>query len=67
MQRLRIPLLFVVGERDRLFPPALVHAVAKLLPGARVAEIPGSGHSPYFEDAAAWNAAVGEFLAGART
>jgi len=63
VQRLGLPLLFVVGERDRLFPPELVRAVAKLIPGARVAEIPGCGHSPYFEDAAAWNAAVGEFLA----
>ena len=63
VRRLRIPLLFVVGERDRLFPPALVQAVAKLLPGARVAEIPGCGHSPYFEDPAAWNAALAAFLA----
>ena len=29
----------------------------------RVVEIPGCGHSPYFEDAAAWNRAVGDFLA----
>jgi pimeloyl-ACP methyl ester carboxylesterase len=65
VRRLRAPLLFVVGERDRLFPPGLVRSVAELLPGARVIEIPGCGHSPYFEDAPAWNAVVGEFL-GAR-
>jgi 2-succinyl-6-hydroxy-2,4-cyclohexadiene-1-carboxylate synthase len=65
VQRLRAPLLFVVGERDRLFPPELVRSVARLLPGARVAEIAGCGHSPYFEDAPAWNAAVAGFL-GAR-
>jgi pimeloyl-ACP methyl ester carboxylesterase len=67
VQRLRAPLLFVVGERDRLFPPELVRSVAKLLPGARVAEIAGCGHSPYFEDPAAWNAAVEEFLGRAGT
>lgn len=66
VQQLRIPLLFVVGERDRLFPPALVRSVAELLPAARVVEIPGCGHSPYFEDAAGWNEAVGEFLAAQR-
>jgi 2-succinyl-6-hydroxy-2,4-cyclohexadiene-1-carboxylate synthase len=62
VRRLDVPLLFVVGERDRLFPPPLVRSVAELLPAARVLEIPRCGHSPYFEDAAAWNAAVGKFL-----
>jgi len=63
VQRLRVPLLFVVGERDRLFPPELVRSVAARLPGARVAELPGCGHSPYFEDPAAWNATLAAFLA----
>lgn len=62
VQRLRVPLLFVVGERDRLFPPELVRSVARLLPSARVTEIRSCGHSPYFEDPPAWNAAVEEFL-----
>ena len=54
-----------VGERDPLFPPGVVRAAAGLLPGARVVEIPGSGHSPYFEEPEAWNAAVAAFLATA--
>jgi len=57
------PLLCVVGERDPLFPPSVVRAAAALLPGARVVEIPGSGHSPYFEEPEAWNRAVAAFLA----
>jgi 2-succinyl-6-hydroxy-2,4-cyclohexadiene-1-carboxylate synthase len=65
VQRLDVPLLFVVGERDRLFPPELVRNVAELLPAARVVEIPGCGHSPYFEDAPAWNRTVGNFLEAA--
>lgn len=56
------PVLCVVGDRDPLFAPAAVRALADLLPDARVAEIPGSGHSPYFEDPATWNAIVGQFL-----
>jgi pimeloyl-ACP methyl ester carboxylesterase len=56
--------LCVVGDRDPLFPPAAVRALADLLPDARVTEIPGSGHSPYFEDPELWNLVVGRFLDG---
>jgi pimeloyl-ACP methyl ester carboxylesterase len=58
----RVPTLFVVGSRDRLFPPAVVRRAAAALPDARVVEIEGAGHSPYFEKAAEWNARVAEFL-----
>ncbi len=68
LARLRCPVLLIVGERDALFPPALIEASARLLPNARVARIPRAGHSPYFEEPEAWNRVVGEFLAsvGAR-
>ncbi len=62
--RLAVPVLCVVGDGDPLFPPASVRALADLLPDARVVEISGCGHSPYFEDARAWNAAVRHFLDG---
>jgi len=61
-QAITCPVLCVVGDLDPLFPPAAIRAVADLLPDARVCEIPGSGHSPYFEDADLWNAVVGRFL-----
>ena len=60
--RLTMPVLCIVGTRDPLFPPAAIHALAQLLPDARVAEIPGCGHSPYYEDPERWNAAVRGFL-----
>ncbi|GAC1540938.1 MAG: hypothetical protein NVS3B12_28190 [Acidimicrobiales bacterium] len=60
---LTMPVLCVVGDRDPLFPPASVRALADLLPDARVVEIPGSGHSPYFEDPATWNTMVSRFFA----
>lgn len=62
--RLTMPVLCVVGDRDPLFPPAAIRALADLLPDARVVEIFGCGHSPYFEDAQAWNAAVRHFVDG---
>lgn len=60
--RLAMPVLLVVGDEDPLFPPAAVRALAGLLPDARVVELPGCGHSPYFEDPATWNAVVARFL-----
>ncbi len=60
--RLKLPVLCVVGDSDQLFPPASVRALADMLPDARVVEIAGCGHSPYFEDAKVWNAAVIQFL-----
>lgn len=62
LARATMPVLFVVGERDPLFPPRVVRAAAELFPDARMAEIPGCGHSPYFEEPEAWNAIVGRFL-----
>jgi pimeloyl-ACP methyl ester carboxylesterase len=62
LRKLASPVLFVVGDRDALFPPAAIREVAGFVENSRVVEIPGSGHSPYFEDPAAWNLAVSEFL-----
>lgn len=56
------PVLCVVGERDQLFPPPAIRALAGLLPDGRVVEIAGSGHSPYFEDPDLWNLTVRRFL-----
>jgi pimeloyl-ACP methyl ester carboxylesterase/enamine deaminase RidA (YjgF/YER057c/UK114 family) len=60
---LRTPVLFIVGDRDPLFPPQLVREAATQLPDARLVEIPGCGHSPYFEAPETWNAVLQQFLA----
>jgi 3-oxoadipate enol-lactonase len=57
-----IPLLFIVGDEDPIFPPDVIRMAAGLVPGARVVEIPGSGHSPYFEDPEAWNRVLAGFI-----
>ena len=61
---LSMPVLCIVGDRDPLFPPRSIRALAELLPDARVVEIPRAGHSPYFEFPDAWNSAVRWFLEG---
>ena len=58
---LGVPALCVVGSDDDLIPPDAVREVASLL-DAKVVEIEGTGHSPYFERPDAWNAAVLEFI-----
>ncbi|HYC01130.1 MAG TPA: alpha/beta hydrolase [Candidatus Limnocylindrales bacterium] len=59
----RVPALFLVGSRDRIFPPAIIRRAASHLPSSRVQEIEG-GHSPYFEQPAQWNRAVEDFVFG---
>jgi 2-succinyl-6-hydroxy-2,4-cyclohexadiene-1-carboxylate synthase len=62
LARVTMPVLFVVGERDPLFPPPVVRAAADALADARLAVIPDCGHSPYFEEPDVWNAIVERFL-----
>ena len=59
---LAMPVLFIVGSDDEIFPPAWITDAASRVPGARVEIVPGAGHSPYFEQPDAWNALVTEFL-----
>jgi 3-oxoadipate enol-lactonase len=62
LSALSMPVHVVVGEDDRLCPPDAVCLVAAAIPGATYTVLPGSGHSPYFEDASAWNRVVAGFL-----
>ncbi|GIU89197.1 MAG: non-heme bromoperoxidase BpoC [Acidimicrobiia bacterium] len=59
---LRVPVLVVTGADDGLFPPALVRAGLSRIDGARVVELPGAGHSPYFERPDEYNAVLLDFL-----
>jgi pimeloyl-ACP methyl ester carboxylesterase len=58
-----MPVLFIVGEEDDLFPPPLVEVGVQLLPNARLLVVPGAGHSVYYERPDVFNRAVLEFLA----
>lgn len=62
VKRVAVPTLFVVGGEDDIFPPPVIEACASVIRGAQVEEIPGTGHSPYFEAPAMWNRVVGDFL-----
>lgn len=58
-----IPTLFVAGADDTLFPPRAIQCVHAQVAGSQYAEIPGSGHSAYFERPRAFNHVVLQFLA----
>ncbi|MGC8498558.1 MAG: alpha/beta fold hydrolase [Acidimicrobiales bacterium] len=60
--QLTLPVLCVVGDHDRIFPPSVMRAVAEVLPNACVVEIADAGHSAYFEQPSSWNRAVRDFL-----
>jgi len=59
---LPIPVRFVAGERDRLFPLDLVRRAQAKLPGSDLVVVPGAGHSVYWEKPAAFNAALASLL-----
>ena len=58
----RVPVLFIVGEHDRLFPPAAVQAAQRETAGSFYVEISGAGHSAYFERPVEFNDSVLSFL-----
>jgi 3-oxoadipate enol-lactonase len=59
---LPMPVLFVTGDEDWVFPPAAGPALARLAPKASAVVVPQAGHSVYFERAAKFNEIIGRVL-----
>jgi pimeloyl-ACP methyl ester carboxylesterase len=59
---LRVPVQFIVGQKDAIVSPEIIRHAASLIPGARCAEVEGSGHSVYFENAQEFNEIVSGFF-----
>ncbi len=60
-----VPILFLVGEDDALFPPSAVHAVQRATAGSSYVELDGVGHSAYIEAPDRFNSAIVDWLATA--
>jgi pimeloyl-ACP methyl ester carboxylesterase len=56
------PILFVSGDEDVVIPPFAADAIARVVPGAKVAHIEDAGHSAYFERADRFNRIVEDFF-----
>jgi 3-oxoadipate enol-lactonase len=57
------PVLFMAGEKDGVTPAAM-RKLSAALPGSRYVELAGAGHISNFDQPAAFNRAVADFLGG---
>jgi YbgC/YbaW family acyl-CoA thioester hydrolase len=62
-----IPTLVMVGAEDMITPPGIAQSMANAIPGARLMEIPGSGHLPCVEQPVPTTRAILKFLQGLGT
>jgi pimeloyl-ACP methyl ester carboxylesterase len=60
---LSMPILFLGGDEDCLYPAAAGPGFAKFPPQGKAVRVPKAGHSVYFEHPAEFNRVVEEFLA----
>jgi len=58
-----VPTLILVGDEDRITPPALSEDLHRLIPGSRLNHIPRAGHLANAEQPEAFNSAIESFLA----
>ena len=59
---LTMPVLCITGEEDVVIPTPAIETLVTLLPKGRLARVPKTGHSVYFERADTFNRLVGEYL-----
>ena len=62
LAKLPMPVLFITGDEDWVFPSAAGPALAALAPKGRAVRVPAAGHSVYFERAAQFNELLGGLL-----
>jgi 3-oxoadipate enol-lactonase len=62
LAQLPMPVLFLAGDEDCLYPAAAGPGFAALAPRGKAVRVPKAGHSVYFEHAAEFNRIVEDFL-----
>jgi pimeloyl-ACP methyl ester carboxylesterase len=62
LEKIEVPTLVIVGEKDAITPPEVMRAMAEKIPGAVVKEIVGAGHMSNMEQASQVNGAMEEFM-----
>ena len=63
VRAIRAPILYVLGGRSRIVPPATQDELRKILPRVEIVTIPDTGHYPSDEKPAEFLAIVDRFLA----
>jgi len=62
LAQLPMPVLFITGDEDWVFPPAAGPALASIAPKGSAVRVPAAGHSVYFERASQFNEIIGRVL-----
>ena len=62
LKGIEVPVLFIAGAEDPLFPSELLASYVPHFPDARIEVVKDAGHSPYFEQPEVFNRLLGEFL-----
>ena len=62
VKELKIPVLFISGMEDVVFPPPAAAALANLVPAAKLESVPKTGHSVYFQRPEIFNRLVADFF-----
>ena len=63
LARMTTPVLFIGGEHDEVMPVTLMEIATGLVPGAKMAVVPGAGHSVHFEQPETFNQLALDFFA----
>lgn len=58
----RLPVVYVAGEKDMAAPATVMRAMAEVTPGSIYVEIPDAAHLPNIDHTPAFNAAMRRFL-----
>lgn len=66
LAHIAVPTLVVAGAQDRVAPPQALRDVAAAIVGSQYLELEGVGHLPHLEAPDAFDAALLDFLRGAR-
>ena len=64
IEAIRVPVLALTGESDRMTPPKFAQAIAGRVPGAQARILAGAGHFAMAERPEETNAALASFLSG---
>jgi pimeloyl-ACP methyl ester carboxylesterase len=64
LPQIRVPVLALTGEADRMTPPKFASAIADRVPGTQARILPGAGHFLMVERPAETNEAIRTFLSG---
>jgi pimeloyl-ACP methyl ester carboxylesterase len=67
LDRIAAPTLVVWGEHDTICPPVIGRRIVERISGSRLMTIPDCGHNPMWEQSAAFDRVVLDFLAEAWT